>query len=129
MSSSLLTIGRILLGLFFVVSAALKIYGGVSGGFGGLAGYIGSRGIPQPLYVAYAVIAFELVAGLALIFGFLTTVFGLLLAGFCIATAVMFHNFWTFPPDQMQNQINAFLKNVGLAGGFLMIAGSGQRRS
>lgn len=130
MSTPLFVIGRVLLGLFFVVSAGLKLKSGFdAGSFAGLAGYIGSRGIPQPLYVAYAAIAFELVAGLAIMAGFLTPVFGILLAGFCLVTAGMFHNFWTFPPDQVQNQLNAFLKNVGLAGGFLLVAGEGMRRA
>lgn len=122
------TIGRVLLGLFFVVSALLKIKAGMdAGGVAGLAGYIGSRGLPQPQMLAYLVIAFELVAGVLIVIGFLTTPVALLLAVYCLLTAGMFHNFWAVPAEQVQAQISVFLKNIGLAGAFLVLAGEGIR--
>jgi putative oxidoreductase len=130
MHTLLVTIGRVLLGLFFVISALLKIKGGVdAGSLAGLASYIGTRNLPQPQLIAYAVIAFEVVAGLAIIFGILTTPVALVLALFCLVTAGLFHNFWAVPADQLQNQVISFLKNVGLAGAFLVLAGDGIRVS
>jgi putative oxidoreductase len=128
MHSLLVTIGRVLLGLFFVVSALLKIKGGFdAGNLAGLAGYIGGRNLPQPQLIAYAVIAFEAICGLAIVFGYFTTPIALLLAAFCLAAAGLFHNFWASPPEQMQGQLTNFLKNVGLAGAFLVLAGEGIR--
>jgi putative oxidoreductase len=48
----------------------------------------------------------------------------LLFVFYVIATAVLFHNFWSFPfnGDQWQQNFWPFLKNFGLAGGFLYIA-------
>lgn len=43
---------------------------------------------------------------------------------YCVATAVLFHNFWAYPfgsPDWMNN-FWPLLKNIGLVGGFLFVA-------
>ena len=131
MHATLVTIGRVLLGLFFVVSGALKLKSGFdAGGLTQLAGYIGSRNLPQPQVIAYAAMAFEIICGLAIVVGKFTTPVALVLALFCIATAVLFHNFWSVPADQtqaFQNQLNNFLKNIALAGAFLVLAGEGIR--
>jgi putative oxidoreductase len=49
----------------------------------------------------------------------------LLFVFYVIATAVLFHNFWSFPfnSDGWTQNFWPFLKNFGLAGGFLYIAG------
>jgi putative oxidoreductase len=128
MHGTLVTIGRIMLGLFFLILGLAKAKGVIdSGGLKALAGYIGSRGLPQPEILAAATIAFEILGGLALIFGFLTTPIALLMAGFCIATAAFFHNFWTFPAEQFMPQFQNFMKNIGLAGAYLVLAGQGFR--
>ena len=48
----------------------------------------------------------------------------LLFIFYVIATAVLFHNFWSFPfnGDAWNQNFWPFLKNFGLAGGFLYIA-------
>ena len=81
MNSILITIGRVLLGLFFVISALVKIKGVMdAGGLGAIAGYIGSRGLPQPQLLAAATIALELIGGLAIVFGRFTMPIALILA-------------------------------------------------
>ena len=128
MNTTLVTIGRVLLGLFFVVLGFAKLKGAFdAGGIAPLAGYIGSRGLPQPLLLAYATIAFEVLGGLALIFGYFTMPIAILMAGFCLATAAFFHNFWTFPAEQMTGQFQNFMKNIGLAGAYLVLAGDSLR--
>ena len=44
-----------------------------------------------------------------------------------LATAVLFHNFWTMPGDKAPNEIAHFVKNIGLAGAFLVLAGESIR--
>ena len=48
----------------------------------------------------------------------------LLFVFYVIVTAILFHNFWSFPfnGDQWNQNFWPFLKNFGLAGGFLYIA-------
>jgi len=128
MNGTLVTIGRILLGVFFIVLGLAKLKGVVdTGGLAGLAGYIGSRGLPQPQILAVLTIAFEIIGGLALVFGYFTMPIAFLMAGFCLATAAFFHHFWTFPTDQVLGQFQNFMKNIGLMGAYLVLAGDSLR--
>jgi len=54
----------------------------------------------------------------------------LLFIFYLIATAVLFHNFWSFPfnGDQWNQNFWPFLKNFGLAGGFLYVAADAKMR-
>ena len=66
------------------------------------------------------VIAVEVLAGLAVILGWNTRLAAFLLAGFSLLSAVLFHaNFGD------QTQMIMFMKNLALAGGFLMIVSHG----
>jgi putative oxidoreductase len=124
-SNIFIVIGRVLLGALFVVAGLNKLKTGFdAGSLEQLAKYIAGRGLPQPQALAYAAVAFEIVAGLALIFGFFVLPVSALLAAFCLVTALFFHNFWTFPAEQMPNQMNHFVKNMALTGAFLVLFGS-----
>ena len=62
------------------------------------------------------VIALEVLGGLAIIIGWQTRVVSFLLAGFCVLSAVIFHN--NFGD---QNEMIRFMKNMAMAGGFLFL--------
>lgn len=114
MSNQILSlVGRIGLAFIFVMAGYSKI-----GGYEGTAGYMDSMGVPGALLPL--VILLELGGGLAIIVGFLTKPVALALAAFSVASALIFHaNFG----DQMQSIM--FMKNIGLAGGFLLLAANG----
>jgi putative oxidoreductase len=102
-------LGRLLMALIFILGGASK--------FGDLAGtgaYMQSVGVPSALALPAA--AFELLGGLAILLGWQTRIVALLLAGFCVLTALLFHNNFA---DQIQ--MIMFMKNLGLAGGFLTL--------
>ncbi len=105
--------GRFLISLIFIVSGFHKI-----ANFAGTQAYMESAGVPGILLPL--VIAVELIGGLAVIFGWHTRLAAFLLAGFSLVSAVLFH---TDFGDQMQ--MNSFMKNLGLAGGFLVIVALG----
>jgi putative oxidoreductase len=106
-------VGRILISLIFVISGFGKI-----SSFAGTQAYMESVGVPGALLPL--VIALELLGGLAIIVGWHTRLAAFLLAGFSLVSGVLFHaNFG----DQMQTIM--FLKNLALAGGFLMIVSHG----
>jgi putative oxidoreductase len=105
--------GRLLISLIFIVSGFNKI-----ANFAGTQAYMESAGVPGILLPL--VIAIELLGGLAVVFGWHTRLAAFLLAGFSLVSAVLFHaNFG----DQMQ--MIMFMKNLALAGGFLMIVAQG----
>ena len=123
LQSSTVLVGRILLGLIFVLSGFAKI-----SGFDGTAGYIASKGMPLPQLVAALTIVVELGGGLALMAGLYTRQVVVVLAAFTLLAGVIFHNFWAVPqPEQMAQQIN-FMKNLSIAGGMLVLAAFGPGR-
>src|ERR1700737_3185399 len=66
----------------------------------------------------------EVVGPVCILSGFYRRQAALLFIFYVIVTAVLFHNFWSFPSngDAWNQNFWPFLKNFGLAGGFLYIA-------
>jgi len=76
-----------------------------------------------PTILAIPSIILEIIFPLFIIVGYRTRISAFVLFLFCIATAVIFHSNFS---DQVQ--ITSFLKNIAIAGGFLilLINGPGQ---
>jgi len=109
-------LARILLGVLFVMAGIGKL-----ASVEGFAGYMASGGVPA--FLAWPVILFEILGGLALIAGIQTRAVALALGAFCVASGVLYH---FDPADQMQ--MTSFLKNMALAGGYLALATAGPGR-
>ena len=109
-------VGRILVALIFVISGAMKI-----GGFAGVAGYIGSKGLPMPEVLAALTIALELGGGILLMIGYKVRIVSILFFLWLIPTTLLFHKFWGIDAAQVQNQMNNFLKNVSIMGAMLLV--------
>lgn len=110
-----LLVSRILLVLVFLVSGF-----GMLAGPSGFAGYMGAIGMPAPLLVTWLVIALKVLGGIAIVVGFQTRYVAYAFAAFCVATAFIGHLDFAD-----QNQMTMFLKNLGLAGGFLLLSVTG----
>ncbi|PKG34395.1 MULTISPECIES: DoxX family protein [Psychrobacter] len=106
-------IGRLFLSMIFIFSGFGKI-----SGYAATQGYMDSMGVPGMLLPL--VIALELLGGIAILIGFKARLFAVLVAGFSILSAFMFHQFWLD-----ESQMNPFMKNIAMAGGFLMIFAHG----
>lgn len=115
--------GRILMAVIFVAAGIGKVTA-----FQGTVGYIASQGIPVPSLVAIATISLEIGGGLMLILGFKARWAAAALALFTVLAGVIFHNFWAASPDQFQNQLIHFQKNLAIAGGLLYLALHGSGR-
>jgi len=115
-------LGRILIALIFVMAGFNKITG-----FEGTVGYIASKGLPLPEMLAIGAIIVELGGGLMLIAGWYTRWAAAAIFVFTAMTAVLFHNFWAMPPEEAQNQMISFMKNISIMGGLLyvMVYGNG----
>jgi putative oxidoreductase len=89
--------------------------------------------LPQPLAVLLLVLGgtLEVLGPICILFGFYRRQAALLFVFYVVATAVLFHNFWSFPfaSDAWTNNFWPFLKNFGLAGGFLYVAADAQMAS
>ena len=108
-------IGRLLISALFLISAYNKILS-IDGTMSWMEGY----GIPG--FLLYPTIVLELILPLFVIIGYQARISAGLLAVFCIATAFLFHYDFVDPMQTI-----AFLKNLGLAGGFLFIVANGTK--
>lgn len=107
---------RVLLSAIFVTAGINKV-----SGYAQTQGYMESHGLPGNLLPL--VIALEVVGGLAVLFGVFSRYAGLALAAFCLAAAAVFHSNFA---DQAQ--ATNFMKNVCMAGGFLLLFANGSGR-
>ena len=108
-------ISRIFISSIFLLSGYNKIFN-----YGNTVEWMEGFGIPG--FLLWPTIILEIILPILIIIGYRTKVSAILLAAFCIATAVIFHLDFA---NQMQTI--AFLKNFGLAGGFLFIAAHGPK--
>ncbi len=81
-----LLIGRILIGVLFLVASYNKFKG-----LGGSVGYFTKLGVPSPSIAAPVVAGFELLIGLLVIVGYWTRCVALAIAIFCVIAAFLAH--------------------------------------
>jgi putative oxidoreductase len=95
--------GRAMLAAIFIIAGISKI-----GAYAGTQAYMESVGVPGMLLPA--VIALEVLGGIAILIGFQTRISATMLAGFTFAAAILFHSDFS---QQMQSIL--FMKNVAIA--------------
>jgi putative oxidoreductase len=90
--------------------------------FSGLVETLNSQGLPLASLLAAGTVFFQLLGSVSLLLGYKTNIGAILLIIFLIPATLLFHN-----PLADPNEINDFLKNIGLIGGLLMViyAGAG----
>ena len=118
MNPALPLVGRILMTLLFFVAGYNKLMNVT-----GTAGYFGKLGLPMPDLLVWIVIAIELGGALLILIGWKTRWVAWVMAIFTVAAAVIGHKFWIDP-----SQATQFLKNLAIAGGFIMLAYAGAGR-
>lgn len=111
-------VARIFLAALFIIAGLGKLADPA-----GTIGYIASVGLPLPSVAYGGAAALEVLGGLAVLIGFKTRLAALAIAGFSLVSAGIFHN-------QLGDQIQfvMFMKNVAIAGGFLLLAAFGPGR-
>ena len=102
-------LGRFMLAIIFVMAGLTKITQ-----YAGTQGYMEAMGVPGALLPL--VIITEAVGGLAIILGWHTRLVAFALAGFSLLSAMLFHADFA-----NQAEMTSFMKNVAIAGGFLML--------
>jgi putative oxidoreductase len=116
-------IARLCLVLIFPFSALNKIFDHQTAMAQAAHGWIP---LPTPMATTLLVLGgmLEIIGPVCILLGFYRRQAALLFIFYVIATAVLFHNFWSFPfnGDAWNQNFWPFLKNFGLAGGFLYIA-------
>ena len=113
LSNLSLLAGRAMLAAMFVMAGISKI-----GAYAGTVAYMESFGLPGALLPA--VIALEIGGGLAILAGLQTRIAAVMLGGFTLLAAVIFHSDFSQP---MQTIL--FNKNLAITGAFLLLFAHG----
>ena len=115
MANILDLIGRILISALFLISAFNKIFN-LEGSMSWMEGF------GMPGFLIFPAIAVEVILPIFVIVGYQARLAAGMLAVFCLMTAFIFHFDFS-----NQSQLISFLKNIGLAGGFLFIVANGTK--
>jgi len=108
--------GRLLLAAIFLHEAYAKLTA-----YSAAVAYAEAFGVPGTLLPL--AIAAELVGGLLVAIGYQTRAAALVLAGFCVITAVVFHTDFS-----KRGELLHFEKDLAIAGGFLVLLAHGAGR-
>ena len=108
-------LGRVLLSLLFLIGGTIKLLGPAA-----TQAMFVKQGLPVVEAAWVLAVVVEVGGGLAMLFGLFTRPVGVVLAIWCIATALIAHSNISERAQEIQ-----FFKNMGLTGGFLYVAAFG----
>ncbi len=108
-------VGRIFISILFFLNGIFKI-----NNYDGTIEWMDSYGLPGVMLIPAIII--EIIAPILIIIGYKTKIAAAFLFLFCLSTAFIFHNDFS---DQIQ--LTAFLKNIALAGGFMILIANGAK--
>ncbi|MDQ2859354.1 MAG: DoxX family protein [Pseudomonadota bacterium] len=115
-------LARILLVVLFPFSALDKILG-----WKGALAQANSSFLPGGGVLLVAAIIVEIAAPVCIVLAWHDRLAAFVLAGFCAVTALLYHDFWKYSdfwaPGESRSRTEFwdFLKNLGLAGGLLLV--------
>ena len=116
-------LGRILLGLYFVVPGISKIVG-----YAGTLALMQTKGVPLAELLLPVTIVMQVGLGALLMFNQQVRISALLLFGLTIIINLYIHNFWDLAGDPGQaHETQNFVKNLAIAAGLLVLAGRSQK--
>ena len=107
---------RILISTLFLINGIFKITN-----YDGTVNWMEGYGVPGILIIPAIII--EILGPVLIIVGYKTKITAAFLSLFCLVTAIIFHNEFS---NQMQ--LTSFLKNIALAGGFLLLVINGSKK-
>ena len=113
-----ITIGRLLLGLYFLLPGISKIPT-----YEVTAEYMTLHSIPLVSILLPITIVLQLVLGIALIIGFRIKESALILAALTIFINVGVHDFWNeYPNTDVGHETQNFVKNLGIFAGLIVLS-------
>jgi putative oxidoreductase len=110
-------VGRVLLGLFFLLPGIMKAMDPSVG-----LDLMVARDVPFHVPLFWASVVIEIVFGAMLVFGFQAVLAALVLAALTMAINIGVHNFWAVPEDLVRAELQLFIKNTAVLGGLLVAA-------
>ncbi len=124
MPSSLpVTIGRVLLGLYFLLPGLSKIAGSAD-----TIAYMQGHDIPFAVPLMWFSSIVNIVGGLLLITGRHVKLVAYGFVVYILLVNFMLHDFWTMEGDGVRHETQNFVKNLGILAGLLVLAGTATAR-
>ncbi|CAB3783646.1 DoxX family protein [Pararobbsia alpina] len=124
LDSGVILLARIALAVLFLWGGLMKL-----AGYEDFVAYLHSVGLPFVSIAAPLSTALDLIGGLFLIVGFKVQPLALVMAVYTVATAILGHDFWNIADPVMHHDMTVhFWKNIGIAGGFLLLNVTGAGR-
>ena len=118
------TVGRILLGLYFLAAGAAKVFAPSIPAE--QIAHMTAGGIPAAELMFVLAGACETIAGICMVLGLHTRLVASLLAVFCVLASVTLHAFWNMPDGHEKTvQMLMFMKNISTMAGLLAFTGFG----
>lgn len=125
MASSLtITIGRTLLGLYFLIPGLMKVAGSA-----GTITYMQGHGIPFASPLMWFAAAVNIVGGLFLISGRQVKFVAYGFVVYILMVNFLLHDFWNMEGVNVAHETQNFIKNLGILAGLLVLAGNSSARN
>lgn len=122
-SSMTITIGRVLLGLYFLIPGLMKVAGSA-----GTIAYMQSHGIPFAQPLMWFAAAVNVLGGLLLISGRHVKLVASGFVAYILMVNFLLHDFWNMEGDSVAHETQNFIKNLAILAGLLVLAGSSAAR-
>lgn len=119
-SGSVALVGRIVLGLIFVLAGYSKL-----GTIASTVTYMASHGIPLSGIPVYGAIIVELIGGLAQMVGLYARWAAGALGLYTLALGLIFHDYWSAPITTARVQYAFFFEHLSMIGGMLIVVALG----
>jgi len=118
MSNISVTIGRVLLGLYFLLPGLMKVAGPDQ-----TIAYMESHNIAFAAPLMWIATVTNIVGGLLLITGRHVKLVAYGFVVYVLLVNFMLHDFWNVGPDMVERETQNFIKNLGILAGLLVLAG------
>ena len=133
---TLVFVGRFLISLFFIFSAAYKIIDwaeserALTAVFGDWQVYVSSSSFWQQIFsflmnwswiILSSIVFLELVAGIFIVLGYQVKASAAVLVVFLAIITVLLHHFWFLSGDKREVQMMFFFKNTAVLGALLLL--------
>jgi putative oxidoreductase len=119
----MLIVGRVLLGLYFIIPGLTKITG-----WAAMSAYMAQHGVPLIPVLLIVTIILQVGGGICLAIGYRTALTAFLLAGLTLLISLFMHDFWnTYEGADPGHETQNFIKNLAIMAGLLFVAGSSRK--
>ena len=116
-----LLVGRLLLGLYFILPGIQKITD-----FEAMSAYMQAHDVPLIPFLLPLTILIQLSTGAALIVGYKGKIAAFLLAGLTLVISIFMHDFWGMEEGVARmHEMQNFIKNMAIMAGLLFVVAQG----